>query len=501
MSINASGVARIRHADTGEVYTIEADELDWDTVAADERQMGTEVAHAATIDHPELGQLTWTLWEYPLGMENDREVDIGPHQMLETFRLSLGDDGAGADRQARVDRMVEWFLENYEDPAQRTPYESAEGGYIWIWGGPYDALEQIGDHFPHEDQDLIEAAVSEVERDGIVDWAPVPSPDDYDDGDRDEPEEEGELVPNDVDLPDGGLAESSELSDILESIRLEDGPVFGRDDQDRIELLSWTGPPPTDPHLIQVLREHTADLLAQLDGTNAHQDLLASVRRYADALGRTPASIPQLYAEGVHLENTSARTEIAILADDLPPLPGSSAAALDSVKELHGTMIMLSPAGAARVEASARYRRDAENQEDLTRSADQLAKAVYGAPELFGPLARELAVQIAASAGQGPHPERSNQTAVGVLKGILISAVTFAGLNVLETIVGGGLAATPAGVAMQEGVTTLATAAGSFLLNNVEALRTFAAAAGPDLVWLKQLSDWILHQRHMRKST
>ncbi|HYG26823.1 MAG TPA: hypothetical protein VD906_07940, partial [Caulobacteraceae bacterium] len=117
MSINASGVARIRHADTGEVYTIETDELDWDTVAADERQMGTEVAHAATIDHPELGQLTWTLWEYPLGMENDREVDIGPHQMLETFRLSLGDDGAGADRQARVDRMVEWFLENYEDPA------------------------------------------------------------------------------------------------------------------------------------------------------------------------------------------------------------------------------------------------------------------------------------------------------------------------------------------------------------------------------------------------
>ena len=32
---------------------------------------------------------------------------------------------------------------NFEDPANETPYESSEGGYIYIWGGPYDALEQL----------------------------------------------------------------------------------------------------------------------------------------------------------------------------------------------------------------------------------------------------------------------------------------------------------------------------------------------------------------------
>jgi hypothetical protein len=36
-----------------------------------------------------------------------------------------------------------WFLELYEDPLENCPYESAEGGYQYIWGGPYDALEEL----------------------------------------------------------------------------------------------------------------------------------------------------------------------------------------------------------------------------------------------------------------------------------------------------------------------------------------------------------------------
>jgi hypothetical protein len=27
--------------------------------------------------------------------------------------------------------MIEWFHQNFEDPAERTPYESREGGYQW----------------------------------------------------------------------------------------------------------------------------------------------------------------------------------------------------------------------------------------------------------------------------------------------------------------------------------------------------------------------------------
>ena len=46
-----------------------------------------------------------------------------------------------ASKARKRELMIEWFNQNFEDPAERTPYESAEGGYQWIWGGPYDARE------------------------------------------------------------------------------------------------------------------------------------------------------------------------------------------------------------------------------------------------------------------------------------------------------------------------------------------------------------------------
>ena len=87
----------------------------------------------------------------------------------------------------RIEAMVQWFHENYEDPALRTPYESAEGGYQWVWGGPYDAREEIGDQFfDIADEAEIDAAVDEVEKDGLVEWAPKESPDDYDQRDEED---------------------------------------------------------------------------------------------------------------------------------------------------------------------------------------------------------------------------------------------------------------------------------------------------------------------------
>jgi hypothetical protein len=89
MDIHTSGIARIRHRETGEIFEIEADELDWDAVGSDDRQMGPETVYAAAVEHPDLGYLSWTLWEYPMGAENDRETDVGGHELLENLRFSL----------------------------------------------------------------------------------------------------------------------------------------------------------------------------------------------------------------------------------------------------------------------------------------------------------------------------------------------------------------------------------------------------------------------------
>ncbi|MBY3053356.1 hypothetical protein [Rhizobium laguerreae] len=83
-------------------------------------------------------------------------------------------------RRRKVEAMVQWFHENYEDPAVRMPYESAEGGYQWIWGGPYDAREQIGDQFSDvSDETSIEEAAAEITSDGLFDWAPKARREDY----------------------------------------------------------------------------------------------------------------------------------------------------------------------------------------------------------------------------------------------------------------------------------------------------------------------------------
>jgi hypothetical protein len=89
MNVYCNGTARIKHDATGKIYEIESDELDWDAVGGDERQMGPEIHYEAVFDHPELGRLTWGLWEYPVGIENYHETDAGPHEVIGDFDYGL----------------------------------------------------------------------------------------------------------------------------------------------------------------------------------------------------------------------------------------------------------------------------------------------------------------------------------------------------------------------------------------------------------------------------
>ena len=116
----------------------------------------------------------------------------------------------------KIELMVEWFHENYEDPVQSTPYDSAEGGYQYIWGGPYNANDVIGSMFGGLVPDAwIEEAVDEVQSDGIFDWAPVEKS-------REEYDEEPDREPSLDDIPD------------------EPGPAFGTDEDLRARQTAVT---------------------------------------------------------------------------------------------------------------------------------------------------------------------------------------------------------------------------------------------------------------------
>jgi len=92
--------------------------------------------------------------------------------------------------EEKLEIMEAWFRERYEDPAERTPYESAEGGYIWIWGGPYDAQMELEAEFSGlASARLIGELVRKLQAE-CYQWAPTPKWDDD--------EEIGDFTPTDT---------------------------------------------------------------------------------------------------------------------------------------------------------------------------------------------------------------------------------------------------------------------------------------------------------------
>jgi hypothetical protein len=97
MHIRTIGTARIKDRESGQIYEIEADELDWDVVGGNERQMGPETEWQAETNHAALGNLVWKLWEYPAGMENYQGQELDGHELIENFDISLEHDPAEPD--------------------------------------------------------------------------------------------------------------------------------------------------------------------------------------------------------------------------------------------------------------------------------------------------------------------------------------------------------------------------------------------------------------------
>lgn len=89
------------------------------------------------------------------------------------------------NRHSAIDQMVEWFGEQFEDPANQTPYE--EGEYFYVFGGPFDANDVLSDQFGTEyKEEWIEAAIEKVQASGTFEWAPTSYGDYYERPERDE---------------------------------------------------------------------------------------------------------------------------------------------------------------------------------------------------------------------------------------------------------------------------------------------------------------------------
>jgi hypothetical protein len=152
MNVYCRGTARIRHRKTGSIHEIESDELDWDAVGGDERQMGPEIHYEAVVEHRELGRLTWSLWEYPVGVENHNQTDVGEHELIEDFDYGLEHDpepDIWADYDL-PDNPFTIFMDSYHHTGDLlADYGSEEGAHLvnrMIFSHQVTALEAyLGD--------------------------------------------------------------------------------------------------------------------------------------------------------------------------------------------------------------------------------------------------------------------------------------------------------------------------------------------------------------------
>ena len=143
-----------------------------------------------------VSHLRWLLTE---GLVSEAEfltmagsnMDPNYEEVIGTIEIRIA-DLVEVDATDQQKFMRDWFLDNFEDPVHSLPYVSREGGYIWIYGGPYDPHEELhekfGDLVPEE---LIEEVADELFAE-CHEWAAQSDPSDDDFYGLDNPDEPAE---------------------------------------------------------------------------------------------------------------------------------------------------------------------------------------------------------------------------------------------------------------------------------------------------------------------
>ncbi|MHC8509368.1 MAG: hypothetical protein ACYYKD_08215 [Rhodospirillales bacterium] len=484
-------------------YVIRADELMWrKSVNLDPKHAGYLYLHYGELDHPELGSVIFYAWEgtnniitfdvarINSGIDSVKGIDsivgfdsIGHIKIVENFTTYSPYTSykyEGEDESTSEDKIVEmmndWFFSNYEDPVHRLPYISAEGGYQWIWGGPYDAREQIGDNFSEFPEHLIEKAVGVVEVEGTHEWSPVSKPEDYEDF-EDDGENAGERV--------------SEIPDQTPHF------AFIVNDAGQIDLAPDSGLPADEDGNIRELKQQLVEALDEssekLTGSNAHPEIAGYTARYREAVVADPLSVDILYAKGLWFENIIRRVKQDIAAGEPPPLAPDIKAALDTVLKLHGIIIASTKRGQELIRLANEYEASNVDNQAYRTAAQPLIEAVGQSTNIFTAETINFVSQANSEIEEGEHPQRSSHVGRATLSNFLVTIGKIVVGEVKKIIASGvrqGLTdLVAAGVFVGMPVAGLATL--RFFVDNMGALHALTLVARDELLWLSHLLHWI----------
>jgi hypothetical protein len=74
----------------------------------------------------------------------------------------------------KVELMIEWFHQNFEDAKSRTPYDSEDTSVPWFWSGQYSATQALANKFEGLAADrILDQAADEIQAGGVLEWAKI----------------------------------------------------------------------------------------------------------------------------------------------------------------------------------------------------------------------------------------------------------------------------------------------------------------------------------------
>ena len=418
------GKVAIQHADSGVIYEIDGDDLEFEIDEKNQRERGIEIIYLAEFNHPELGNLTWKVWEYPINKIQKFYQNIGAHKLLGDIDFRIEGDTLDEDeeREGIIETLVFWFKENYDTPENRLPHESKEGGYQWIYGDPCDARQVLEENFPNEPEDIIEAAVEEIESDGTVDWTPIPDSN-YSDTEDMFPEH----YLKDIDDRLNTLIDNAPKSKTAPAFALGDDGIF------HIAPPPDSQPVDNQNNSPKGLRTTIDKLLELLKKGNVHRDLIPIIEDYKEVILGDEISISDLHWNGVILGNMAQAIKDGIDKKEEPPLSLKTKTYLNSVLDLHHTYMMLDEKGQRFMNAGD-YRKSAEQIEGLKDTIGQLSNIITESRDLLDAGIRRYVSNVLKGIGQGNHPERSNQSIGNILTNLVSDILGWIKRNSTQTI-------------------------------------------------------------------
>jgi hypothetical protein len=199
--------------------------------------------------------------------------------------------------------------------------------------------------------------------------------------------------------------------------------------------------------LLPLVRNAADDLAVRLGPNgNTFPELVRDLDHYRAAIGISETEIDWavVWGYGVRLETSASATERNIDLRLEPALEDAALAALQSLRRLHGPLILATADGRELQEQADRLLMTRGQYEALRNDASIIADALKADTDVIEPSAAAMVGRAAEAIGEAPHPERGTVFGIVAIKNVasvMISAATLAALVPAGLAAGGPLTA------------------------------------------------------------